>query len=495
VVCPWHGACFNVCTGDIEDAPAPSAIHSFKTHVENGKILVTADPVNTTKNNMSRQPKLLAQSVNSNAGPGVVIVGGGSAAFHTVESLREHGYSGAVTVLSKESYAPIDRTKLSKALVTDPSKLEWQSASVLADKYNTTLRTSTEVSSIDVSQKAVIIGDTQERVPYETLVLATGGTPRKLPIEGKDLSNVLTLRGVDDAKKIDAAVTEGKKLVVIGSSFISMELVVAVQKRNLASIDVIGMEEFPFELVLGKQVGSSLKKFHESKGVKFHMRAKVNKIVPSSSDPNKAGAVIVTETSGENSTLEADVVIMGVGVAPATEYLKASKGLSHLVDRSGAITVDEYLRVKGLDGSVYAVGDIALYPQPGTGELRRIEHWNVAGNHGRAVGQTIAEGKGQSFVKVPIFWSAQGQQLRYCGIGAGFDDEIIDGNLDELKFVVYYVKKDKVVAVASMQRDPVVSKASELLRLGLMPSPAELRAGKDPMSVDIASVASRAKVA
>ncbi|KAI0784481.1 hypothetical protein C8Q75DRAFT_779093 [Abortiporus biennis] len=495
VVCPWHGACFNVCTGDIEDAPAPSSLHSFKAHVEGGKILVTANPNDTLKSNFSRQPKLLATHAEKQ-GPGVVVVGGGSAAFHTVESLREHGYNGAITVLSKEPYAPIDRTKLSKALVTDASKLEWRPAAELQAKYGVALRTSIEVTSVDVEKKTVSIGATGESVPYETLVLATGGFARKLPIDGSGLENVFTLRGVDDAKKIDAALTEGKKLVVIGSSFISMELVVAVQKRNLASIDVIGLEEFPFELVLGKQVGAALKKFHESKGIKFHMQSKVKGIKPSQSSPSKAGSVTITLPSGEDLTLEADAVIMGVGMAPATEFLKKSKGFENVVDRTGAVTVDEFLRVKGLeDKNVFAVGDIALYPQPGTGELRRIEHWNVAGNHGRAVGKTIAEGKGQPFVKVPVFWSAQGQQLRYCGVGAGFDDVIVDGNLDELKFIVYYVKQDKVIAVASMQRDPAVSKASELLRLGLMPSPSELRAGKDILSVDIQTVSAKPKVA
>ncbi|CAL1716035.1 unnamed protein product [Somion occarium] len=443
VVCPWHGACFNVCTGDIEDAPAPSALHRFKAEVRNGKIHVTADPGNTVKANFSRQPKLLATTATGTHGSGVVIVGGGAAAFHAIESLREHGYNGPITVLSKESYAPIDRTKLSKALVTDASKLEWRPASELLTKYGTALRLSTEVTSVDLGSKTVVVGSSKEHVPYETLILATGGTPRKLPVEGKDLSNVYTLRGVDDAKRIDAGVKEGTRLVVIGSSFISMELVVAVQKRNLASIDVIGMEEFPFETVLGKELGSALMKFHQSKGVKFHMKSKVSKIVPSASDSSKVGSVIVGLPSGQELELPADAVIMGVGVAPATEYLKASKGFEQAVDRTGAVTVDEYLRVKGLDGSVYAIGDIALYPQPGTGELRRIEHWNVAGNQGRAVGKTIAEGKGQPFVKVPIFWSAQGQQLRYCGVGAGFDDVIVDGNLDELKFVVYYLKQNK----------------------------------------------------
>ena len=230
------------------------------------------------------------------------------------------------------------------------------------------------------------------------------------------------------------------------------------------------------------------------------MQSSVSKLVPSSSSPSNVGSVIVKGPSGQEETLPADAVVMGVGVAPATEYLKASPGFESAVDKTGAVTVDAFLRVKGVS-DVYAVGDIAAYPQPGTGETRRIEHWNVAGNHGRAVGKSIAEaasgkgGEGQPFVKVPVFWSAQGQQLRYCGVGAGFDDVIVDGDLDAMKFVVYYVKGGQVVAVASMQRDPVVSKASELLRLGLMPSVAELKAGKDLLSVDIASVAAKAKVA
>lgn len=485
VVCPWHGACFNVGTGDIEDAPAPSAIHSFKVHVADGKIHVAADPANTLKNNLSRQPKLLATGVG--AGKGVVIVGGGSGAYYCIESLREHGFNGPITVLSKEHHSPIDRTKLSKALITDPAKIEWRSSAELKAKYGVGLRTGVEVTAVSPGEKEVIIGSGQ-RVPYDTLVLATGGVPRRLPIDGADLANVFTLRGVDDTKKIDAACQEGKRLVVIGSSFISMELVVAVSSRKLASIDVIGQEEYPFEVVLGKQVGAGLMKFHESKGVRFHMKSQVSKIIPSAADPSKAGTILVGEQQ-----LPADVVVMGVGVAPATEFLKSSHGFESALDKSGAVLVDEYLRVKDLD-NVYAIGDIAMYPQPGTGELRRIEHWNVAGNQGRAAGKTIAENKPQPYVKIPVFWSAQGQQLRYCGVGAGFDDVIIVGNPDEMKFIAYYVKDDKVVAVASMQKDPVVSKASELLRLGLMPSPTELRAGKDILSIDIQTLGAKPRL-
>ncbi|KAK7454476.1 Apoptosis-inducing factor 1 [Stygiomarasmius scandens] len=486
VVCPWHGACFNVCTGDIEDAPAPSALHAFGAHVSDGKIYVTANPSFAEKSNMSRPPKLSTAGFDA-VGKGTVIVGGGAGAFQAIESLRENGYKYPITIVSKEPHAPIDRTKLSKALISDASKLEWKSAADLKIRYGVNLRVGVEATSINFQEHRVMLDGGKDFITYDKLILAPGGTPRKLPIEGVDLENVYTMRGVQDAKKIDSAAQEGKKMVVIGSSFISMELVAALSKRKLASIDVIGMEEFPFEMVLGKEVGAGLKKYHESQGVKFHMQTKVEKIIPQEDNPSLAGGVVIN-----GQTLPADFVIMGVGVAPATEFIKQS-GIE--VEKDGGILVNEYLQVSklpaGTDG-VFAIGDVAIYPQHGFPV--RIEHWNVASNHGRAVGKTIA-GDPQPFVKTPVFWSAQGQQLRYCGYGVGYEDVIMNGDPGEMKFIAYYVKGGKVVAVASMQNDPVVSKSSELLRLGLMPSPDELRAGKDPLAVDISSASALPKVA
>ncbi|TFK72981.1 flavo protein [Pluteus cervinus] len=486
VVCPWHGACFNVCSGDIEDAPAPMALHSFKASVESGKIYVTANLSDTLKENRERPPKLLSSGFETIC-KGVVIVGGGSGAFYAVESLRECRYKGPITILSKENYTPIDRTKLSKALVTDPTKLEWKTAADLKIKYGTNIRLGTIVTSVDLEKRQVSLDGGKDIVPYDKLILAPGGIPRRLPVEGANFENVFTLRDVEDAAKIDQAAQEGKRLVVAGSSFISMELVAAVSKRKLASIDVIGMEEYPFEVILGKEVGQGLKKYHESQGVRFHMSSKVEKILPQEGSTTLAGGVVVNGV-----TLPADFVVMGVGVAPATEFLKGS-GIE--LERDGSVKVNEYLRVtSGPDlRNVYAIGDIASYPQAVTGQHVRIEHWNVAGNHGRAVGKTIA-GSPQPFVKVPVFWSAQGQQLRYCGLGHGYDDVIITGDPGEMKFIAYYVKENKIIAVASMQNDPVVSKASELLRLGLMPSPNEVRSGKDLLSIDISSSRSLRRV-
>ncbi|KAF8920202.1 hypothetical protein CPB85DRAFT_1273867 [Mucidula mucida] len=478
VTCPWHGACFNLSTGDIEDAPAPAGLHSFQAHVAAGKIYVTANPEHTIIANKSRPPKLSTTGFDA-VGKGVIIVGGGAGAFHVMESLRENGYKYPITMLSREPHAPIDRTKLSKALITDASKVEWKSAAELKIKFGTNLRTGVNVTSLDLVNRKVVI-DGKDALTYDKLVLATGSTPRRLPIPGADCENVYTFRGIEDSKTVDAAAQKGKRAVLIGTSFISMELAVAMGKRELASIDVIGMEEVPFETILGKKVGQALMKYHESQGIKFHMQVKVEKIVTSEENDKLATGVVV---NGE--TIPADFVIMGVGVAPATELLKDHVEL----EKDGGVKVDEYMRVLNVPNTVkglYAIGDIAVPPLFTGQGYARIEHWNVASNQGRALGQSIA-GIPKMYKKVPVFWSAQGQQLRYCGYGVGFEDVIITGDAEKLKFVAYYVLDNRVTAMASMQNDPVMSKCAQLLRLGIMPSPEELRGGLDPLSIDISS--------
>ncbi|KAK0450062.1 flavoprotein [Armillaria borealis] len=470
VTCPWHGACFHVSSGDIEDAPAPAGITLLRNPRHRWQDIRQCEPRICTEgeewlgllNCLPRVLMLLAKEP--------IIVGGGAGAFSLVESLRENGYKYPITILTKEPHAPIDRTKLSKALITDPSKLEWKNAAELKVKFGTNVRTGVTVTSIDFPNRKVII-DGKDSLIYDKLVLATGGIPRRLPIPGADLENVFTFRTVEDAQKVDAAAQKGKRVVVIGSSFISMELVVALAKRGLESIDVIGMEEYPFEAVLGKEVGKGLMKYHESQGVKFHMSSKVEKIVPHEDNDKLATGVIV---NGE--TLPADFIIMGVGVAPATDFLK---GLIEL-EADGSVKVDEYLRAiktpPGVKG-VFAIGDIAVAPVVQKGRVvtfARIEHWNVASNQGRVLGRSIA-GTPRPYSKLPFFWSAQGQQLRYGGYGAGHDEVTIVGDPGELKFIAYYSKSGKIIAVASMQNDPVASKALQLLRLGMMPTLAELK--------------------
>jgi len=259
-----------------------------------------------------------------------------------------------------------------------------------------------------------------------------------------------------------------------------MELAQAVAGKNPASVDIIGMDPIPFSAILGDEIGKALQKSLEGKGVRFHMNAGVEKILPSETDPKSVGAVAI---KGQ-SPIECTMLVMGVGVGPATQFL-ADSGFS--LEKDKGIAVDEYLKVEGYDGRIFAIGDIAHYPQYPHKEKRRVEHWNVAGNTGRAVGHTIASPSDpKPYTKVPVFWSSVGGGLRYCGYGSGQMENWIDGDLSkELKFVSYYAKDDQIMAVASIGRDPAVAKSTALIRLNQMPKLSEIKAGKNILEINI----------
>ncbi|KAL7792566.1 hypothetical protein V8C37DRAFT_409907 [Trichoderma ceciliae] len=477
LTCPWHGACFHAKTGDVEDGPALDALPVFPLTERDGGFYITAEEASIKG---SRRKPNFQCSVSSDSQESVVVVGGGSGALGVVEGLREKGYAGHITVISKEGYLPIDRPKLSKALITDPSKLAWRDKSWFDS--GSVKWVDGEVNDIDFSGRQVATAN-GGKFAYTKLVLATGGTPRVLPLQGfKVLGNIFTLRTVHDAKKIvDAIGDKGKKIVIIGSSFIGMEIANATGGDN--SVTVVGMEKVPLERVLGEQVGAGIQKSLEGKGIKFYMSAGVDRAEPSNSDPSKVGAVHLKD----GTKLEADLVILGVGVSPETAYLRNNKAVQ--LEQDGSLQTDSHFAVTGL-ADVYAVGDIATYPYHGpggNGKLVRIEHWNVAQNAGRAVASHIVDPSLSSQQFIPVFWSALGAQLRYSGntMASGWDDLILDGDVAAAKFIAYYTKGETVVAVASMGRDPAVMQLAELLKLGKAPTKSQLLNGVDIFSIDV----------
>ena len=377
---------------------------------------------------------------------------------------------------------PLDRTKLSKALIPDKSKLEWRSQ----DWYDQASISfvSDEVSGVDFKSKSVTT-QSGKTLPYTKLILASGGTPKVLPLPGfKDLSNIFLLRTVPDVQAILGAVGEkkGKNIVVIGSSFIGMEVANALSSDN--SVTVVGMESAPLERVMGSEVGRIFQKLISEKGVKFHMEASVDSAQPLKEDKSKVGSVSLKD----GTSLPADLVILGIGVSPATEYLHDNSAIQ--LEKDGSIRTNESFEVEGLPG-VYAIGDVATYPYHGpggNGSLTRIEHWNVAQNAGRSVAASIAKPSAAPKAFIPVFWSALGSQLRYCGnTPNGWDDLVLQGQPDEAKFAAFYGKGDTVVAVASMQMDPIMSQSAELMRRGNMLSLNDLRKGKSVLDVGLPS--------
>ncbi|KAK5945686.1 Apoptosis-inducing factor 1 [Knufia obscura] len=480
LTCPWHGACFNVSTGDVEDSPAPDHLHKFDVFEKDGAVYVKGSQDNIKAGR--RKPTF---KVKSSGQEKVVIIGGGSGTFGAVQKLREHGFNGSITVISNEGL-PIDRTKLSKALITDPSKVHLRDEQWYKDAdIDFAMDTAT---SVDFKNKSVST-KSGSSYQYTKLILATGGSPNKLPLPGfKDQSNIFLLRHINNTQDIMNAVGDkGKKIVVIGSSFIGMEVANALAKEN--DVTVVGMEEAPMDKIMGTKVGKIFQKLVEKNGAKFCLNASVDSAVPKSNVANTLGMSSVGGIKLKDGTvLEADLVILGVGVKPGTEYLKDNDSVQ--LEKDGSLSVDENFAVKGLQ-DVYAIGDIATYPYHGpggNGKPVRIEHWNVAQNMGRSVGQRIAKPNQEQHPFIPIFWSALGSQLRYCGhTPDGYDDVVVTGepDADQPSFVAYYTKGDEVVAVASMMKDPAMTKAAELMRSGKMLSKKDIQGGQDLLQANL----------
>lgn len=405
----------------------------------------------------------------------------GSGTIGAIQALREQGNKFPVTLISREPSLPFDRTKLSKALIADASKLQWRSQEWYDSVAVKTVHD--EASDVDFGQKTVTT-KSGASYPYTKLILATGGTPRALPLPGfKELSNIFLLRTIPDVQAILSAIGDekGRNIVIIGSSFIGLEVANALSSNH--HVSVVGMESTPLERVMGAEIGKIVQRILSKSGVKFYLSASVDSAKPSSSSPQKVGSVSLKD----GTSLPADLVVLGIGVSPATEFLKSNPAVS--LEKDGSFRTDESFRVKDLP-DVFALGDIATYPYHGpggNGTPVRIEHWNVAQNSGRSVARSIAHpalAPAKPFI--PIFWSALGSQLRYCGnTPHGFDDLVLQGEPDEGKFAAFYGKEGTVVAVASMQMDPVMSYSVELMLRGRMPALSELRGGLDVLMVEL----------
>ena len=481
LTCPWHGACFAVSTGDVEDAPALDPLAKFEVVQKDGGVYIKGEEstIKASRRNLSIKCQPKSQDR-------VVIVGNGSGAIGAIEGLRGGGYTGAVTCISKEDHPPIDRPKLSKGLMTDPSQVAFRSADFYkeggVDMVNDT------VIAVDFNSKKVKT-ESGKDINYSKLILASGGLPRMLPLPGLkgDLKNVFPLRSIKDVQAIVKAAGEdgGQKIVVVGSSFIGMEVGNALAGKK-HSVDIIGMEEEPMERVMGEKVGSIFRKLLEKNGVKFHMLASVERGNESSTRGGQIGSVSLKD----GTSLEADIVVEGVGIRPATDYLHDNNSVN--LEKDGSIMTDESFAVNGLK-DVYAIGDIATYPYHGpggNGKPVRIEHWNVAQNAGRSVANTINDPGSKPKPFIPVFWSAVGSQLRYCGhTPNGYDDVVIQGNTDvsegKQSWVAYYTNGDEVQAVASMMKDPYMSQSAELMRRGKMPGKSELAKGVDIMEISV----------
>ncbi|HET9714274.1 MAG TPA: FAD-dependent oxidoreductase [Pyrinomonadaceae bacterium] len=454
LVCPWHHAVFNVISGDLEEPPALDGLVSYDTRVEGERVIVSI-PDETADRRTARMAVHDAAADPRQ----FVIIGAGAAGYAAAQTLREEGFRGNVVMITREDRAPYDRPNLSKDYLHGHAEPEWMPLRPegFFTEHNIKLLLNREVTRVDTHTKTITF-EGGETMDYDALLVATGGAPVRLNIPGSDLKNVFVLRSFADADSIIPASKRSRRAVVIGSSFIGMEAAYSLRERGL-EVTVVAPSREPFETMLGAEVGAVFRRLHESHGVRFKPGSMVYRFEGS----HNIEAVVLD--NGE--VIKTDMVVVGAGVRPVTHFLEGVE-----LDHAGGVIVDSHLRVA--DG-LYAAGDIVSFPDSHTGERVRIEHWRTAQQQGRIAARNMI-GPEMAFEGVPFFWTRQfDAALLYVGHAASWDEIIYHGEISSHDFLAYYVKNDRVLAVAGMNRDREMAAIEELMRLDRMPTPTQLK--------------------
>lgn len=425
VRCPWHHACFNLRSGEAVRAPALERIARWRVEQRDGKIYVSE------KIESRGRPTLPA-------GPGmplsILILGGGAAGNAAAEMLRREGFAGSVTMLSADDSVPCDRPNLSKDYLAGNAPEEWVPLRPpeFYREHGIDLRLGARATAIDPKGRSVTLADGGSH-SYDALLLATGAEPVRLNVPGADGANVHYLRTFADSRAIIAAAETAKRAVIIGASFIGLEVAASLRKRGL-EVDVIGPEARPLEGILGPEIGDLIRTTHEGKGVVFHLGTSVTEI----------GRDSVRLASG--GSLPADLVVVGIGVRPAIA-LAEQAGLA--IDRGVSVNRCLETSVPG----IFAAGDIARWPDPLTGERIRVEHWVVAERQGQVAARNML-GRHEAFNAVPFFWSQHYDfSIRYIGHAEKWDKTSIDGDVAAKDCEVAYFRDGRKLAVATLSRD------------------------------------------
>lgn len=452
IVCPWHHACFNARTGALEEPPALDSIASYPIRIENDNVFVDLPEGLPDR----ETPAMVRRDENDSRM--FMIIGGGAAGYMAAQTLREEGFTGRITMVTRESRAPYDRPNLSKDYLHGHADPEWMPlrGDDFYAEHEIEVMFDLNVTSIDAASRRITFADA-ETMDCDSVLIATGAEPRRLQVLGNDLKNVFVLRSFDSADSIIAAAEGAKNAVVIGASFIAMETASSLRERGL-SVTVIAPDRVPFERTLGPEIGRLFQSVHESNGVNFRLGEHVNAL------HGKGKVDGVTLASGEQ--IRADLVIVGIGVSPATEFLDGFER-----QKDGSVVVDEYM---SLGNGIFAAGDIAAFNDLRTGTPTRIEHWRTALQQGRVAAKNML-GKQIRNDSVPFFWTTQFDvTLNYVGHAAGWDTIQYQGDIEKKDFLAFYIKDGNITAIAGMDRDRELAVWEERFRLGRVPSPADL---------------------
>jgi NADPH-dependent 2,4-dienoyl-CoA reductase/sulfur reductase-like enzyme/nitrite reductase/ring-hydroxylating ferredoxin subunit len=437
--CPLHHACFDLGTGLALKAPALAPLNRWKVEEEGDRVFV--------REKLPKGGESFAPGRDASSDPkSIVIIGGGAAGFAAAQRLRDLDFAGALTLISADQDPPYDRPNVSKDYLSGDAEPAWMPLKDEAfyRKHGIALRTNTQVEAIDAEARVVTLRG-GETLSYDTLLLATGAEPNRPPAPGFDRDNVHLLRSLADSDRLIAASKTAARAAVVGSSFIGLEAAASLRQRGL-EVHVIGPDATPLESKLGAELGGLIKSVHDQHGVRFHLGRKVEGF---------DGARL---TLDDGSVVEADLVVLGVGVKPRLELAQAA-GLT--MDRG--VVVDAAMRTS--DPHIFAAGDIARYPNPVGGQPIRVEHWVVAERQGQIAAAAMLGLEPTS--EPPYFWSAHYDlTIRYVGHAEDWDDVQVTGSVADRDAEVAYLKDGRVVAVATVNRDLVSLQGAQALAVG-----------------------------
>ena len=421
VRCPLHHARFDLRTGEAIAAPALSDVACYKIDRRGDKFFVTGKITKKT----ARKPKSSPESV--------AIIGGGAAGNAAAEMLRREGYDGPVTLISADKSLPYDRPNLSKDYLAGTAPEEWiplRSADFYREQKIDTM-TSTSVTAINPRTKQAMLSDGRALV-YGALLMATGAEPVRLSISGGDLPHVCYLRTLADSNRIIEKAKSAKRAVVIGSSFIGLEVAASLRERKI-EVALVGKETLLLEKILGSELGELIHETHKEHSVQFHLGR-----TPAAIEGRHVRL-------DDGTVLDCDLVVIGIGVRPNIA-LAVQAGVA----TDNGVLVNEFLETN-VPG-IFAAGDIARWPDPRAGSIR-VEHWVVAERQGQTAARNIL-GARAPFVIPPFFWSNHFDlHIHYVGLGSAADQACVSGNLKAKDASVIFRDGETLTAVASVGRD------------------------------------------
>ncbi|WP_067705145.1 FAD-dependent oxidoreductase [Erwinia sp. ErVv1] len=419
LVCPWHKANFSLEDGSLCEPLALSDLQRYPVKIENGMVQIDPEPL----------PPLypLAASAEKDA-PVYVVLGTGAAGSAAAWTLRREGFKGTLVVVDREPEAPYDRTVLTKFVPSGNMAIDEVPSPLDEDFFAFAEQKKGDVEQLDSRQQILRFADGSQ-LRYDKLLIASGGIPQRPDLEGKALAGVHVLRSIEQADTLLQDVDSTKKLVIVGNSFIGMELASALRSQQV-DVQVIARDPLPFRKPFGEQLAAWFRQLHESKGVRFID----GDVAGLEGDNGKVSAVMLTN----GQRIVADVVLLATGVAPGTQFIHDIP-----LRDDGSLTANDTLEVAP---NVWAAGDIVSYPV--SEGYQRIEHWRVAQQQGRTAAKNMLQ-RGETFDRVPFFWTAQfGTRYEYLGHASEWDSYQLVGSLED-KFIALYGQEGRLVAAAS----------------------------------------------